>query len=106
MAERVVKTAAELLQQLGLTKADQVPAPAGMAEIHNRILSQVHFSEGARAADVAALIQNSGFANVTVDTDLKAIHRAQSKHLSYLKGLSRGLQHRYAIVARKPLRGL
>lgn len=106
MAERVVKTAAELLQQLGLTKADQVPAPAGMAEIHNRILSQVHFSEGARAADVAALIQNSGFANVTVDTDLKAIHRAQSKHLSYLKGLSRGLQHRYAIVARKPLRDL
>lgn len=102
IAERFLKVAARWLERMRLAKAGPMQPTEGMAEIHNRILSRVHFSDGARAEQVAELIEDAGFANVAVDTDMRAIHRAQSKHLGYLKGLSRGLQHRYAIVARKP----
>ncbi len=103
IAERFLKVAARWLERLRPAKVRPIQASDGMAETHNRILSQVHFSNGARAEQVAALIEAAGFESVTVDTDLRAIHRAQSKHLGYLKGLSRGLQHRYAIVSRKPM---
>ncbi|TIW65412.1 MAG: SAM-dependent methyltransferase, partial [Mesorhizobium sp.] len=39
-----------------------------------------------------------------VDIRLGAIHRAQARHLNFLKALERSMQHRYAICATKPAR--
>ena len=75
--------------------------PDAMRETHERILRQVHFSKGARAGEVADLLREAGFAEVTVDRDLKRIHREQAKHMPLLKGLERATQHRYAIAATK-----
>jgi hypothetical protein len=44
----------------------------------------------------------TGFEPVSVDQELRAIHRAQAKNFSLLKGILRGLQHRYAVCAVKP----
>ena len=72
-----------------------------MRETHERILSQVYFSKGARAGEVAALLREAGFAHVTIDHNLKQIHRQQAKHLPWLRGFERATQHRYAVVATK-----
>ncbi len=77
------------------------PGPADMREIHRSILARVYFSEGARADAVARLLQEAGFSDIRVDTNLRAIHRAQSRDFSFLKGLERAAQHRYAISAAK-----
>ncbi|MGI2034519.1 methyltransferase domain-containing protein [Rhizobium panacihumi] len=102
-AERLVKKLAVWLEKIGAVKKAPSHAPAEMAGKHEEILSQVHFSGGARAGDVAALLQQAGFATVVIDQDLKAIHRAQARHLGFFKATARGLQHRYAICATKPL---
>ncbi|MEB2844088.1 methyltransferase domain-containing protein [Rhizobiales bacterium RZME27] len=101
-AERLVKRLAAWAERIGLIKAEILHAPAELAGKHQEILSQVHFSGGARADDVAALLRQAGFASVIIDHDLKTIHRAQAKHLSFFKATARGLQHRYAICASKP----
>ena len=72
-----------------------------MRETHERILKRVYFSRGARAGEVANLLRETGFAEITVDHDLKPIHREQAKNLPLLKGLERATQHRYAVVAVK-----
>ena len=82
-------------------KRDLVSASAAMMDTHRSILSRVYFSQGARAEAVADLLLRSGFENVTIDTDLARIHRAQAKHWNLFKGLARGIQHRYAIRATK-----
>ncbi|OSP54290.1 class I SAM-dependent methyltransferase [Pseudoruegeria sp. SK021] len=69
---------------------------------HHEILSRVHFSNGARAEEVARLLSQSGFANLTVDTNMRAIHRAQSSQLGWQKSLLRRWEHRYAVCASKP----
>ena len=71
-------------------------------QTHHDILARVHFSNGARADDVKAMLAQSGFDPIAVDVDLKQIHSAQKKHISFAKGLERGAQHRYAICAQKP----
>jgi ubiquinone/menaquinone biosynthesis C-methylase UbiE len=81
--------------------------PAGgldqaMAERHRRILSRVHFSRGANAEEVCALLTEVGFEGPVMDTRLSAIHRAQARHMNFLKALERSTQHRYAICATKP----
>ncbi len=100
-AGRLVRRVMKLLERAGLLKADPMHAP-GMAEIHTSILSRVYFSKGARADRIAALLKNAGFEDVRIDEDLRDVHRAQARHWNYLKALSRGLQHRYAISACKP----
>jgi ubiquinone/menaquinone biosynthesis C-methylase UbiE len=75
--------------------------PAGMMETHRSILSRVHFSNGAKAEAVVDLLRDAGFRQIVVDTDLKAVHRAQRRHLPFFKGLERATQHRYAICALK-----
>ncbi|MET0742322.1 MAG: methyltransferase domain-containing protein [Microvirga sp.] len=69
---------------------------------HDRILSQVYFSEGARADAVAALAQRAGFRDIVIDRDLARIHRAQWKLMPLKQRLERASQDRYAICARKP----
>ena len=79
------------------------PAPPyrNMAR-HQAILSRVYFSNGARAHAVAALLTQCGFTDVTIDTHLTPIHRAQASAFGWRKSLLRRSEHRYAISARKP----
>ncbi|PKR87453.1 SAM-dependent methyltransferase [Pleomorphomonas diazotrophica] len=91
------------LVRLGLGSSGPVngPVTGEMAATHQSILSRVYFSEGARADAVVALLKEAGFSRVTLDTDMRAIHRTQRKNFSFLKGLERATQHRYAISAQK-----
>ncbi len=99
---RLMKRLTQWAARIGLAKDAKHGAPnSDMAETHNRILSRVHFSDGAHADAVVELLKQAGFAKISVDTDLGAIHRAQRKNFSFLKGLERATQHRYAICAEK-----
>ena len=98
--ERLIVRFAAVCQHLRIVKADAVRSP-DLLDTHRNILSRVHFSQGARADAVADLLRQTGFTDVTIDTNMRAIHRAQSKNFSLLKGWARATQHRYAIRARK-----
>ena len=99
---RLLKRLVGIASRLGLARDALHGAPTSeMAETHNRILSAVYFSKGARSDAVAALLKEAGFTKVTIDTDMAAIHRTQRKNFSLLKGLERATQHRYAICAEK-----
>jgi len=83
-----------------------VPANAqskAMTETHQSILSRVYFSGGARAEAVVALLARAGFENIVIDTDMRAIHKAQKRIFPLLKRIERATQHRYAICAKKPM---
>jgi ubiquinone/menaquinone biosynthesis C-methylase UbiE len=75
--------------------------PNAMREAHERILRQVYFSNGARSAQVVSMLREAGFDEISVDRDLKRIHREEAKHMPLLKSLERTTQHRYAIAATK-----
>ena len=75
---------------------------AANAERHKDILARVHFSGGARADQVAALLSSSGYDEITIDKRLAPIHRAQATHFDWRKSLLRRSEHRYAICATKP----
>lgn len=75
----------------------------GNSSRHRDILSQVYFSEGARADRVAALLKDAGFEEPRIDTGFGTIHRAQAAQLGWRKSLRRRVEHRYAISARTPL---
>lgn len=100
--EKLLKDLANWLQKRGVLKAEAVHMPPDMAGTHNSILSRVYFSNGARADAVAVLLRDAGFEEVTIDTDLRDVHRSQAKNWNFLKAAARGIQHRYAICARKP----
>ncbi len=102
-AEKMLGKLAAFLTKKGLLKQDGPSMSPDMAGKHREILQQVHFSSGARASEVALLLREAGFDNVVIDTDLRQINRAQAPHWNRLKALARGLQHRYAISATKPL---
>lgn len=73
-----------------------------LTEIHKTILKQIYFKNGARSEDVVSLLDQAGFQNITVQTDLSEIHKAQGKNLPLMRSLKRRTQHRYAISASKP----
>jgi len=75
---------------------------AANAKRHKDILARVHFSGGARADQVAALLSSSGYDEITIDKRLAPIHRAQATHFDWRKSLLRRSEHRYAICATKP----
>ena len=95
---RAVAAMTRLAARLGL-RAGESPDP--MRERHRRILQQVHFRNGARASEVERLLRTAGFTRTSVDTNLRAIHREQARHMPLFKSLERGLQHRYAVIAVK-----
>ena len=74
----------------------------GMARRHAEILSRVHFSSGARADNVAELLDAAGFVDVWIDTSFGPIHRAQADGFGWRRSLIRRSEHRYAISARRP----
>jgi ubiquinone/menaquinone biosynthesis C-methylase UbiE len=102
LAERLVKHLATFLEGARLFRPVATDASAAMADAHASILSRVHFSRGARSDAVLHLLEKAGFSPVAADTDLRSIHKAQARHFGFLKAVTRGLQHRYAIVAQKP----
>ena len=97
LVRRVIRLVETILPDL----AGAPHAPNGMRDMHERILKRVYFSKGARAQEVAALLREAGFAQVTIDRNLKQIHREQARNLPLLKGLERATQHRYAVHAVK-----
>jgi ubiquinone/menaquinone biosynthesis C-methylase UbiE len=101
VSDTLVKRMIRVFERLTGRTASASHAPDAMRATHERILRQVYFSNGARAADVVDLLRKVGFDEITVDHDLKRIHREQAKHMSVLKGLERATQHRYAIAATK-----
>lgn len=78
------------------------PVEGGMPDRHAAILSRVHFSTGARAEAVAALLRAAGFTAVRIETGFGPIHRAQARQVGWRMSLLRRCQHRYAISATKP----
>jgi ubiquinone/menaquinone biosynthesis C-methylase UbiE len=100
---KAVRRLSALLARIGIdvTGAAHGPSKGEMAATHQSILARVHFSKGARAEAVVELLKEAGFSKVTIDTDMRAIHRTQRKNFSFLKGLERATQHRYAICAEK-----
>jgi len=101
VSDTLVKRMIRVFERLTGRTASASHAPDAMRATHERILRQVYFSNGARAAEVVDLLRKVGFDEITVDHDLKRIHREQAKHMSVLKGLERATQHRYAIAATK-----
>lgn len=102
LVARIANQLAEALKRLGIgTQSPQHGPGNALSETHRSILSRVYFSQGARAEAVVDLLKQAGFSTVTVDTDMRAIHRAQKKNFGFLKGLERATQHRYAICAIK-----
>lgn len=99
-ASKFNKAMAGFLESIRLRKP---VGPVAHMQTHHDILARVHFSEGARADEVSSMLAKTGFDPITIDFDLKQIHNAQKKHISFAKGLERGAQHRYAICAQKPL---
>ena len=91
-----------LIQRLLPSGSHSVGAAANAAR-HKDILARVHFSAGARADNVAALLKGAGYDQIVIDTDLAPIHRAQFAQLGWRKSLLRRSEHRYAISATKPL---
>jgi ubiquinone/menaquinone biosynthesis C-methylase UbiE len=69
---------------------------------YKNVMQQIYFAKGARAPEVVRLLEGAGFGPIVVDTQLAAIHLAQSRHMSLDKVLDRAIQHRYAICATKP----
>ncbi|RCS21882.1 class I SAM-dependent methyltransferase [Phyllobacterium salinisoli] len=99
--EKLIQKLASLSQRLGFAHPQPGQFSQQMAEVHRSILSRVHFSGGARAEAVADLLRKAGFQNVTIDKDMRQIHRAQARHMGLWKGMARIVQHRYAIKATK-----
>ena len=95
---RLLQRIATVLKRFG--KA--VESPGVDPQVHNRIVSQVHFSGGAQAEAIAALLTAAGFTAVTIDRDHGKIRRAQARHMPLHQCLSRAAQDRYAISAAKP----
>ncbi|MGL1921493.1 MAG: methyltransferase domain-containing protein [Hyphomicrobiales bacterium] len=75
---------------------------AEMMKTHNRILEQVYFNQGATSDAVVEILTEIGFTDISVQTDLSSIHKAQAKGLGWFKYLDRSVQHRFAISATKP----
>ncbi|WEX10682.1 class I SAM-dependent methyltransferase [Chelativorans sp. AA-79] len=99
LRSRLLRKAAAVLKRF----ADTADRPGVDKERHNRIVAQVHFSGGARAEDVAALLRDAGFQNIAIDRGFSPIRRAQGRHMPLHQRIDRASQDRYAIQASKPV---
>ncbi len=78
------------------------PTPGVDRALHERIVAQVHFSQGTRPEAVAELLERAGFTDIAIDRDLRAIHKGQGLRMPLHQRLERASQDRYAVCARKP----
>lgn len=103
MAARSFRSA--VLRQLAALLRRYGPPAASRGvdrETHNRILRQVHFSDGAKADEVATLLRRAGFERVVIDREFAPIRKAQARHMPLHQRIDRASQDRYAIHASKP----
>jgi ubiquinone/menaquinone biosynthesis C-methylase UbiE len=77
-------------------------APGIDRALHEKIVSQVYFSNGAEADRIVRLLAAAGFRDIVVDRNLKIIHRGQGRNMPLRQRLERASQDRFAIHARKP----
>ncbi|MGO4704394.1 class I SAM-dependent methyltransferase [Microvirga sp. 2MCAF38] len=103
VSHTIVKRIIQLIEKMTRRSTAATHIPDVMRGVHERILRQVYFSQGAKADEVAKLLGEAGFSNIVIDRNLSRIHREQAKNLPLLKALDRQTQHRYAIVATKPV---
>lgn len=96
---RVLRRVAAILKRIRPTPQTPGRDPA----VHDSILARVHFSKGAAAESVAALLRAAGFVEVVINRDLGRINRAQARHMPLATRLERASQDLYAISASKPL---
>lgn len=98
--QRTLRKAAGLLKKVSSKPAS---TPGVDRETHDRILRQVHFSDGARAEGIAVLLAEAGFLDIVIDRDHGAIRKAQGRQMPLHQRIDRASQDRYAIRASKPL---
>lgn len=79
-----------------------VAGPGIDRALHERIVSQVYFSQGAEADRIVALLKEAGFRDIVVDRNLTTIHRGQGRRMPLRQRIERASQDRFAIHARKP----
>ncbi len=72
-----------------------------MRDTHQSILSRVYFRNGAKAEQVTDMLHRVGFQDVSTQTNLSEIQKAQAAKMDFFKGLERATQHRYIIRATK-----
>lgn len=99
---RIASALAKALTSLHPANGNGGEQALAMSETHRNILSRVYFSQGARAEAVAGLLAKVGFDDIVIDTDMRAIHKAQKANFPLLKRIERATQHRFAIHATKP----
>ncbi|MDZ5699895.1 class I SAM-dependent methyltransferase [Chelativorans sp. M5D2P16] len=101
VTETWVSRMRRVIEKLRPEKEEPSALGAEMRARHQSILSRVYFSRGARAEQISRLVLEAGFLEPVIDKRLGAIHRAQARHMGFLKALERAVQYRYAICASK-----
>ena len=68
---------------------------------HGRIMAQVHFRNGLRAAPLAAMVRDAGFTEVCTGS-IEPIRRAQRRAAGFARGLTVGVYDDFWMTAVKP----
>lgn len=97
LRSRLLRGAATILKRFG----PPAQTPGVDRATHESILARVHFRDGARAEDVAALLSAAGFTDVVIDRQFAPIRKAQGRHMPLHQRIDRASQDRYAIHASK-----
>ena len=92
-----------LLQRMlrWLSRASNAKGDPAMQALNDSIRKQVHFSDGADAAQVVDMLQIAGFHDISVQSNLSGIKKAQAKQMGFIKGLERVISDRYIVRAVK-----
>lgn len=83
--------------------APEIRSDPKMQALHKSILSRVYFSGGAKAGQVTKMLEDAEFAEISAQTDIAEIKRAQAKEMRLFDRLKRLRSHRYVIRAQKAL---
>lgn len=70
-------------------------------EAHHRIVERVHFKDGLRSADVAALFERSGFNRIRIDARLSNLRKSRGHSYLSRRTMISATQHRFAVSGRK-----
>ena len=92
-----------LLQRLlrWLSRPTGPQADSALMTLHENIRKRVYFNNGARAAQIVDMLKIAGFSDISVQTNLSEIKKAQAGHMGFIKGLERVVSYRYIIHAQK-----
>jgi ubiquinone/menaquinone biosynthesis C-methylase UbiE len=77
-------------------------AHAALVTKYASIQQRLYFANGLRSTTLVRLLQEAGFADPVIDTNLLAIDLAQARHRSWAATIEQICQHRYAVAVTKP----